>query len=308
MGKAGGFVQIVNGRCSLCAFPEFRNLRAENKNGVGDWIFEDILCRWGTVREFITDNGGPFVSALEYLAQRYKIYHIRVSGYNHRANGIVERSHIDVREAIWKAADGDKKKWFRFSHTVYWAERVTIKRRMGCSPYFGATGTHPVIPLDFFEATYILPPPESVLSSTDLLARRAITLQKRKSQLKTLYSKVYEARRKYAIEFEERHRNTIHDFDFQRGALVLMRNSAVETSHSKKMEPRYLGPLIVVSRNHNAGAYVICELDGSVIQRPIAAFRLLPYFARTTIPLPDNFLDIDAPRLRRLEQTTVVDD
>ncbi|KAJ6618390.1 hypothetical protein B0H10DRAFT_1248119 [Mycena sp. CBHHK59/15] len=28
---------------------------------------------------------------------------------------------------------------------------------MGCSPYFAVTGTHPLLPLDISEATYLLP-------------------------------------------------------------------------------------------------------------------------------------------------------
>ena len=65
------------------------------------------------------------------------------------------------------------------------------------------------------------------------------------------------------------------------------------------MRPRYTGPLIVVARNRG-GAYIICELDGTVFHRPIAAFRLLPYLARRSIPLPENFIDISQSRLEEL--------
>jgi len=63
---------------------------------LGDWIFEDILCCWGTLTEIVSDNGAPYVKALDYLAKRYHIHHIRISGYNSRANGIVEHPHFDV--------------------------------------------------------------------------------------------------------------------------------------------------------------------------------------------------------------------
>jgi hypothetical protein len=57
---------------------------------------------------------------------------------------------------------------------------------MGCSPYFAATRTHPLLPINMAEANYLLPPPTSVLSTTDLIARCAITLQKRCNQLSKL--------------------------------------------------------------------------------------------------------------------------
>ena len=48
------------------------------------------------------------------------------------------------------------------------------------------------------------------------------------------------------------------------------------------------------------GAYVLCELDGAVMDRPVAAFRVVPYFPRHAIPLPDGFEDITSSRLRDL--------
>ena len=49
---------------------------------------------------------------------------------------------------------------------------------------------------------------------------------------------------------------------------------------------RYNRLVIIISRNHG-GAYIICELDGTLAQSPIAAFRVLPYFARDYIDIPD---------------------
>ncbi|PSS34052.1 hypothetical protein PHLCEN_2v1897 [Hermanssonia centrifuga] len=54
------------------------------------------------------------------------------------------------------------------------------------------------------------------------------------------------------------------------------------------MRPHYLGPLIIILENRG-GAYVLCKLNGTVFGRPIAAFCVVPYKARTSIPLSDNF-------------------
>jgi hypothetical protein len=179
---------------------------------------------------------------------------------------------------------------------------------MGCSPYFVVTGTHPILPFDISEATYLLPPPNAPLSTTDLIANRAIALQKRQSHLATLHSRVMAARVQAAVRFERDHSATIRDFDFQRGDLVLVRNTAIEKSLNRKMRPRYLGPVIVISRN-KGGAYIICELNGSVFDRPVAAFRVIPYFTRKSLPLPDldQFIDISTSRLRQLEESTTED-
>src|SRR5271168_5049319 len=175
---------------------------------------------------------------------------------------------------------------------------------MGCSPYFAATGTHPLLPVDIAEADYLLPAPDSPISSTELIIRRAITLQKRREQLSALREKVYEARIQAADRFKKEHSHTIKQFDFRLGDLVLVRNTAIEKALNRKMRPRYLGPLIVISRNRG-GAYILAELDGSVFDRPIAAFRVIPYFARENLTLPplEELLDISQQRLTELEDS-----
>jgi hypothetical protein len=84
-----------------------------------------------------------------------------------------------------------------------------------------------------------------------------------------------------------------------------MCNTQIEKSLNKKMCARYIGPLIVVSRNYG-GAYILTELDGTVLHRPIATFRLLPYFTRKSIPLPPDFIDIDDTHLE-MEHSLVAD-
>jgi len=307
MPPSGGFKFIVQGRCSLTHYPEFRMLRRETAKTIGEWIFEDILCRWGSLREIVTDNGSAFVQAIDYLAKKYHINYIRICSYNSHANGLVEHPHFDVRQALFKSADGDASQWSRNAYSVFWADRITIRKRMGCSPYFASTGSHPLLPFDIAEATYLQPPPDSVMSTVDLIARHAIALQKRSEQLNSLRDNVYAARIKAARRFEREHEHTIRDFDFEKGSLVLMRNTQIEKALNRKMRPRYLGPLIVISRNRG-GAYILCELDGSVLHRPVAAFRLVPYFARKTLSIPEDFLDVDATRLRELQQADAIDD
>ena len=54
----------------------------------------------------MTDNGPAFVQALDVLVSRYGICHIQISPYNSQVNGVVERRHYNVREAIVKSTLG----------------------------------------------------------------------------------------------------------------------------------------------------------------------------------------------------------
>jgi len=305
---SGGYKYIVQGRCSLTHWPEWEMLRTETAKTLAHFILYQIIYRWGTLQEIVTDNGPAFIKAVDYLAKKFHIKHIRISGYNSRANGLVERSHFDVRQALVKSCDGDPSKWSSSAYSVFWAERVTIRRRMGCSPYFATTGTHPILPFDIAEANYLLPPPDGILSTTDLIVRRAIALQKRRPQLAELHGKVYAARVKAARIFEKEHANTIREYNFKLGDLVLIRNTAIEKALNKKMKWRFLGPCIMISKS-KGGAFIIAELNGAVFDRPIAAFRVVPYHARETIDIPSlpSLIDISLTRLKEMEDSTLVD-
>lgn len=88
--RQGGFKALVHGRCSLSHYPEYFALRRETGEAISRWIFESIICRWGTLCEIVTNNGTPFLKVMPILKKKYHIKHIRISGYNSRANGIVE--------------------------------------------------------------------------------------------------------------------------------------------------------------------------------------------------------------------------
>jgi hypothetical protein len=69
MPKAGGIGYVVHARCSVSSYPEARMLRSENHETLTDFIFQDILCRWGAIQTIVTDNGKPFIAALNSLAK-----------------------------------------------------------------------------------------------------------------------------------------------------------------------------------------------------------------------------------------------
>jgi hypothetical protein len=123
---------------------------------------------------------------------------------------------------MFKAADGNQNKWSQVAYSVFWSERIMIRKRMGCSPFYAATGIHPILPFDIVEANYLLPPPDSLLSTTDLVARQVIALQKRADDLTLLCACVHNHHNCTAIKFEKEHSATICNFDFKAGALVLI--------------------------------------------------------------------------------------
>src|SRR5260221_6958719 len=107
-----------------------------------------IRGRWGAVEEVVTDNGTAYVAALDWLADKFGIRHIRISAYNSLANGIVERQHRMIRDSIFKACEGDETRWPTVTPFAFWADRATTRKSTGHSPFFMVHSVEPILPFD----------------------------------------------------------------------------------------------------------------------------------------------------------------
>jgi hypothetical protein len=269
-------------------------LRKETGRTLGAFIFEELLCRWGGIEEIVTDNGTPFVAALDWLASKYHIRHIRISAYNSKANGIVERSHRTIRDSLVKACQGDITQWPTIVPHIFWADRVTTRKSTGHTPFYMAHGVEPLLPFDITEATFLMPEITSSISTHELLAVRAQQLAKRDEDLARIHERILASRYTSIKDFERRFSNTITDRSFKPGELVLVLNKKIEPASNAKCKPRYFGPMVVVSRNTN-GAYHLAEVDGSISKLKFAAFRLIPYHTRSQTRLEvTQLIDGDA--------------
>jgi len=87
---------------------------------------------------------------------------------------------------MFKVINGEAARWPQGFYSALWLERVTTTHTLGCSPYFAVHGVHPILPFDIDEATYLVPPPNAVLSDEDLLARRGKEFLKHQTDLDDL--------------------------------------------------------------------------------------------------------------------------
>ncbi|KAF7760013.1 hypothetical protein Agabi119p4_11708 [Agaricus bisporus var. burnettii] len=196
--------------------------KKEDAKAIGSWVFEDIICRWGSLVKIVTDNGSAFRKAVKWLEEKYGIKGVAISPYNSQANGVIECPHWDVRQMLYKATAGDVKKWFWHLHHIAWADRITVRKGTGCSPYFMITGAHPMLPLDIIEATWLVKFPETLVSTADLIGLRAQALAKHVTHVEQMRQRVNDEKLRRALQLEQAMQHKIKEFKLKSGDLALV--------------------------------------------------------------------------------------
>ena len=280
MPLAKGYRCIVAAKDDLSGTCEARPLRNATAKSLASFFWEQIYCRYGAPIQVVTDNGPEVKEAFAKLLKRMGIPQIKISPYNHHANGVVERGHFILREAIIKACRDKITNWPEHVAGMVFADRVTVSRVTGFSPFQLLHGTDPILPLDLAEATFSVEGFRKGISTEDLLVLRARQLAKHPDDVRRAAETLKKARFNSKEQFEKRFYHRLSRSQYKVGELVLVRNTAIEMSHDRKHKPRYLGPYIV-RKVTSGGNYMLSELDGAPLHYTYAAFRLLPYITRT---------------------------
>jgi transposase InsO family protein len=176
MENCQGYRYIVAAKDDLTGVTEARAMIKNNSKTLARFFWEQIFCRYGAVGQVVTDNGPEVKKAFEQLVRRMGIPHVRITAYNKHANGVVERGHYILREALIrsckKGKDGRPLDWPSHIATAVFADRVTINKVTGYSPYYLLHGVDPVLPFDLAEATFMVDGYRTGMSTEELLALR----------------------------------------------------------------------------------------------------------------------------------------
>ena len=119
-------------------------------------------------------------------------------------------------------------------------------------------------------------------STKDLLAIRAKQLSRRDEYIGKASAKTEKARLKAAEYFFQKNKARMTSGDYENGTMVLVWNNALDFTFRNKGALHWSGPYIVVQRR-SSGAYVLAELDRTVLSKPFAARRLKLYHYRDKI-------------------------
>ena len=101
-----GYKYLVVARDDLSGWPEARALRKATSKAIADFLWQEVICRHGVFGKLVVDGGPENKGWLKALTDRYGIHRVVVSAYHAPANGMIERGHKPIVDALAKMTDG----------------------------------------------------------------------------------------------------------------------------------------------------------------------------------------------------------
>ena len=306
MPKAGGFVAIVLARDDFTGWVEARALRDKGAKAVAAFFFENIISRGVIPAQVTSDNGGEFQAEFASLLKKYGVPHVMISQYHPQANGMLERGNKPFKEAIFRTCRNRINRWPGLVPYAAWADRTTVKRTTGYSPYRMVFGVEPVMPLDWIESTWLVAGWRAEMSLEEMMSLRIRQLEKKKEDNEKAMERLMKAREKSADDHNERFKSSqlaAKKHKIQKGDLVLVHNTRYDNQHGNKEADYYVGPYVVVRVSRQARAYRVREPFGVEIPGTVAHTRIRPYFTR-----PDRDEDLLSDAQRSNDEESVEED
>ena len=293
-----GFRYLVVARCDLSGWVEAKPLRTLSSKAVAEFLWEDVICRHGCFGKLVIDGGSENKEAVAELTRRYGIKRVMVSAYHPQANGMIERGHKPIVDALSKMSDEGSNNWVRNLPAVLWADRSTVRTSTGLTPYYISCGNEPVLPIELEIPTWRILPWGDIHTTSDLLAMRARQLQRRDQDLEEAVLHLQRMR----LEGKERHdeKHGIRNEELAIGSIVLLHDTRREKDMSQKLAFKWLGPYRIHDAVKEKGTYLLEELDGSRLAGTFAGDRLKKFHPRQQLRL-DRAPDLDQEVVPTLE-------
>ena len=121
----------VFARDDLSGWVEGRALEFANSESVARFIYEDVICRHGCPQRIVMDGGSENLDLTAALIEHYKIRGIVISPYHPQTNGLVERGHEPIVNALAKYSKQNSGDWVDHLPLALWADRVSVRRSTG---------------------------------------------------------------------------------------------------------------------------------------------------------------------------------
>lgn len=261
-------------REDLSGWVEGCALRDNDSKSIATFMFKDVICRHGMPLRVVSDGGPENRGVAHELFMRYGIKHTWTSAYHPQGNGMVERGHQPVVNALAKHTHDTGRNWVDSLPAMLWADRTTVKSTTGMTPTRVIYGSEHILPVEIHVQSWKTASWATVRTTSDLLAARCHQLDRRDEALEEVLLRVRRQREASKEPYDDAHRVRTEEFAAEDIVLLWDARREVNKSSAVKLHPRWLGPYKIVTVTESFGSYRIAELDGAILKGTFAGKRL----------------------------------
>ncbi|KAL2251474.1 UNVERIFIED_CONTAM: hypothetical protein Sindi_2269700 [Sesamum indicum] len=245
-----------------------RRIARITEKGMIDFIWKNIICRFGIPRTIISDNGTQFQGKeITSWLKEFKIQQNFTSVGHPQSNGQTEVTNTTILQHL-KTRINSKGSWDEELPWVLWAYRTTPRSSTGESPFCLVYGSEAIIPAEIGEETQRIASYDPAANDQARAFDLTMIEEKRDAALAKILHHKSLVMRRYNKKLRPR--------EFQVGDLVLKK---VEVSkHVGKLDPEWEGPFKVVEIRRK-GAYLLQDAQGQNLKRPWNIRNLRKFYA-----------------------------
>ena len=143
-----GYNYIITAVDYLSKYCKMRALKEKSAKEVANFIYEDLICRWGCSEYHIMDQGREFVNSintnlLEMCGTKQRI----TSAFHQQANGLCERLNRSTQQTLAKTMT-EEKDWVDMIPTVAFSHRTSMSASTNVAPLELILSCKPRVPID----------------------------------------------------------------------------------------------------------------------------------------------------------------
>ncbi|KAG2190788.1 hypothetical protein INT47_000170 [Mucor saturninus] len=244
-------------------WPIARAVPAATGEAIANFLYEEIVMRFGCPNEILTDRGANFMShILSFYIKKIKLHHKLTSAFHPRTNGKCERLNGILKQMLRKYVHGAINRWDEYLETALWACRIRKHRTTGFSPFFLTYGREPRLPGDPLRPFMDM----SIPNDPTMISDGAIPFLRKLQQARIDADARVAAN---SQQDKERWDSIMKPHQFAIGEHLLLR-------HENKfgLEYNWMGPYIVVDKNFDKNIYKLTTMEGVPYTSWVHADRL----------------------------------
>jgi hypothetical protein len=286
MPSCAGKHYLVIARDDLSGWPEARALAKADSASIAKFLWEEVVCRHGCFGRLVVDGGPENKGFVEEFTRRYRIQRVQISAYHPQANGMIERGHKPIIEALARMTTETGQLWVHCLPAVLFADRTTVHRPTEVTPFELVYGRQAILPVELQHPTWRILDWASVTDRASLLATRARQLQLRNEDIEELALRKQRKRAAAKETFDST--KQLRKAPILEGDLVLCHDpwSDIDLSTARKLSPKWRGPYRVRIAIQDKGTYILEELDNTLLAGTFAGNRLKKFIQRKGILVP----------------------